>query len=55
MLDKYTAKTLEKSVLERIKKMYPHDSSIAHEIAHIAVQATIITLQEYEKLNSNNQ
>ncbi len=55
MLDKDTAKILEKNVLKRINKMYPDDSSLSRTIAQISVQATIITLQEYEKLNSNNQ
>ncbi|MFU0784508.1 MAG: hypothetical protein ACFWT2_15665 [Thermoanaerobacterium thermosaccharolyticum] len=55
MLDKNTAKTLEKNVLEHINRMYPADSSLAHEIAKISIQTAIITLQEYEKLKSNNQ
>jgi hypothetical protein len=54
-LDKDTAEILEKNVLKRINKMYPTDSSLARTIAQISVQAAIITLQEYEKLNSNKQ
>lgn len=54
MLDKETSEKLYSSILERIDKMYPSDSDFyktIHNMAEIAIQVSIITLQEYEKLN----
>jgi len=52
MLDKEKAKILETAVIDRLTKLYP-DGNLAYQISHIAAQAAIITLQEYEKMNDN--
>lgn len=55
VMDKETSNKLETAVLERLYAMYPDEpgaKGLIRQIARIATQATIITLQEYEKLNS---
>lgn len=57
MLDKDTAIILEENAMERINKIYPESdeklSGITNLISEISIRATIITLQEYEKLQIN--
>lgn len=55
MLDSETAKRLEDKVFERMNLNQLKDSgtdSLTKMISKIAVRATIITLQEHERLNS---
>ena len=57
MLDKTTSSILESRALERLYAMYPDESGtkgLARQIARISTQATIVTLQEYEKLNQTD-
>lgn len=54
MLDKDTSQQLESAVLERLNNMFQDSTGakgLVHQIAKIATAASIITLQEYEKLN----
>lgn len=55
MLTKEQCAQLEKSAMERINKLYSDDNSgsLVKTISHAAVKSTIITLQEYEKINSS--
>lgn len=58
MLDKDTSKQLETIVIERLSKMFPDETGVkglSHQIARIAAMASVITLQEYEKLNKDQQ
>lgn len=55
MLDPQNAKLLESKVFERLNIEQSDgvvDKSILKEIRRIAVHATIVTLQEYEKFNN---
>lgn len=51
MLDEKNAKLLESKVMERLEKTLP-DDSLRKNLSKIIVHSTIITLQEYEKLNN---
>lgn len=51
MLTKEQCEVIEASVLERINGLYPKESLLP-VISKIAVQATLLTLQEYEKIQS---
>lgn len=54
MLNEERCIELEDAVIERIKKLYPKKDGVEGlipVIAQIAAQTTIITLQEYEKMN----
>ena len=54
MLNKENSIKLENAVIERIKELYPKEDGVEgllQVIAQIAAKTTIITLQEYEKMN----
>lgn len=56
MLNKEQCIQLEKSAMEQINKLYTNDdanSKLAKVLSNLAVKSTIITLQEYEKLNKS--
>lgn len=55
MLDKETSEKLQAAVLERLSEMLPDESGIdkfIQSLSRLAVLASVITLEEYEKLNS---
>ncbi len=57
MLDQKTIELLEGKVFETLQIDKPSESgtaSLYKEVSKIAVRATIITLQEYEKLSNEN-
>lgn len=54
MLDKETSDKLQSAVLERLTKSLPNDSGtdkLVQSMAKLAALASVITLEEYEKLN----
>ena len=54
MLNEEKCIKLEHTVIERIKELYPKEDGVEGlipVIAQIAARTTIITLQEYEKMN----
>ena len=54
MLDKETSEKLQAKVLERLTKTLPNESGMdkyVQSMFKLAVLASIITLEEYEKLN----
>jgi len=54
MLDKETSEKLQTAVMERLTKSLSTDSTrdkFAKELLRLAVLASTITLEEYEKLN----
>lgn len=56
MIDTETFNTLQSAVLKRLENMFAEEEGIqkfAHEIAKIATVASIITLQEYEKMKGS--
>lgn len=54
MLDKETSQKLQTAVMERLTKTLPDDSvgnELTKTLLRLAVLASAITLEEYEKLN----
>lgn len=51
MLDSKKSKILEQATLEKIETIFK-DENLAKSISKIAVHATILTLQEYEKMQN---
>lgn len=54
MLDKEKSEKLQAAALARLTKTLPNNSSADHltkTILELAVMATIVTLEEYEKMN----
>lgn len=54
MLDKETSEKLQAIVMERLIKTLPNDSTeneLTKALLRLAVLASTITLEEYEKLN----
>lgn len=55
MLTQEECKALESKMFARIDKQYNKEDSMAALISKIAVKEAIATLQEYEKMNKQNQ
>ncbi len=54
MLTKENSDKLMTAIMERIDKMFPNGTDInnlANQIAKIAATVSVVTLQEYEKMN----
>lgn len=54
MLNKETSEKLQATVMERLTKTLPDDSpgnEFTKALMRVAVLASVITLEEYEKLN----
>ena len=54
MLDNENAKILEKRVLDRLKAD-GENAAVASLIREVAVRTAIITIQEYERMQSESQ
>lgn len=55
MLTSENAQLLESKVLERLDKLSPNEENLAKSFSKLAVRATIITLQEYERMAENQE
>lgn len=54
MLDKESSAKLLSAILEQIEAKYPNNTGtekLLHNIAQVAADVSVISLQEYEKLN----
>lgn len=55
MLNKENAQLLERKVLERLDKLLPENERLSKSIMQFAVRASILTLQEYERMTEDQE